>query len=118
MKEKVFWACVAVLVLCCVASIGFAVKAHAADATLHWQAVDRATGYKIYKSEDMTVTWDGGMDVGNVTSYNYQGLRDDCLIHFRFAAYNAGGETIRLWSGAWCDFRLYPVDDPGRGGIE
>ena len=67
---------------------------------------------------DLRLTWDVGIDVGNVTTYTYQGVREDISVDFRVSAYNTGGETIRLWSGAWYDHTLRPVDDPGGAGIE
>ena len=73
----------------------------AADVNLKWNASADATGYKIYKSIDNGATFDAGIDVGNVTEYLYIGVEETCLVLFRVGAYNASGEGISYWSGAW-----------------
>jgi len=73
----------------------------AADVTLKWEASSDATGYMIYKSLDTGATWDAGVDVGNVTEYSYTGVEETGLVMFRVSAYNAFGEAISFWSGAW-----------------
>jgi len=92
--------------------------AFAADVNLIWDASNGATGYRIYKSEDNRATWDAGIDVGNVTTYTYTGVREDGPVDFRVSAYNDAGEAIRYWSGAWYDKTLMPPNDPGGTGIE
>ena len=90
----------------------------AADVALKWDASDGATGYKIYKSLDLRATWDAGVDVGSITTYVYTGIREDGPVDFRVSAYNATGESVRYWSGAWYDKTFMPPDDPGGTGIE
>ena len=80
----------------------------AADVTLKWEASPDATGYKIYKSLDTGTTWDVGVDVGNVTTYVYTGVEETGLVMFRVSAYNAAGETISYWSGAWYNYLWMP----------
>ena len=92
--------------------------AQAADVNLNWDASAGATGYKIYKSEDLRTTWDVGIDVGNVITYTYMGVREDGPVDFRVSAYNETGEAIRYWSGAWYDKTKMPPADPGGTGIE
>ena len=73
----------------------------AADVNLKWEASVEATGYKIYKSLDNGVTWDAGIDVGNVTEYTVTGVEETGLVLFRVGAYNTSGEGVSYWSGAW-----------------
>jgi len=79
----------------------FAVNCLAADVLLKWDAAQYATGYKLYISADNGVTWDAGIDVGNVTQYTYLGVPDTGLQLFRVSAYNQYGETITAWAGSW-----------------
>lgn len=90
----------------------------AADVNLEWDASDGATGYNIYKSLDNGVTWDAGVDIGVGTTYTYTNVEETGLVLFRVSAYNATGEAIRYWSGAWYDHTKMPPDDPGGAGIE
>ena len=69
--------------------------AYGADKQLNWDAAAGATGYKIYMSIDNAVTWDAGIDVGNVTTYLYTNIPDTGVVLFRFSAYNVNGEAIR-----------------------
>ena len=110
--KKIFWFFVGFLLVFSVS------MAQAADVTLKWDVSTGVTGYKIYKSEDLRATWDTGVDVGNVTTYTYIGVREDGPVDFRVSAYNATGEAIRYWSGAWYDHTFMPPDDPGGAGIE
>jgi hypothetical protein len=89
----------------------------AADVSLKWDAVTDVTGYKIYKSEDMGVTWTAPVDAGNVTTYTYVGVVQDKMVLFKVSAYNTFGESIRHWSGAWFDYRLKPINSAGGAGI-
>ena len=93
--RKVFWFMVGFWLIF---SVGMA---QAADVNLKWEASPEATGYKIYKSLDNGATWDAGIDVGNVTEYIYTGVEETCLVLFRVGAYNASGEGVSFWSGAW-----------------
>jgi len=72
----------------------------AADITLKWEASTDATGYKIYKSLDLGVTWDAGIDVGNVTTHVYTGVEETGIVLFRMGAYNSFGEAIMYWAFA------------------
>jgi hypothetical protein len=90
----------------------------AADVALKWDPSLGATGYKIQKSLDLGVTWLAPIDVGNVTLYLYTGVEEGALILFRVSAYNAAGEGIRTWSGAWFDFRKKPVLPPSGVGVQ
>ncbi len=96
-----------------ISSISFA-----PDVSSKWDAVTDATGYKIYKSEDMGATWATPVDVGNVTTYIYLAVIETKMVHFRVSAYNANGETVRSWSGAWYDHRLRPINSPPGAGIQ
>ena len=51
------------------------------------------TGYYVYKSID-GLSWDNGMDVGDVTTYNYSGLWAETEYNFHVSAHNAGGESF------------------------
>ena len=80
----------------------------AADVTLKWEASPDATGYKVYKSLDNGVNWDTGIDVGNVITYTYVNVEETGLVLFRVSAYNAAGEAISYWSGAWYNYLWMP----------
>lgn len=94
------------------ASIGYA-----EDVTLKWDASTGATGYKIYKSEDLGVTWSAPVDVGNVTTYTYLNIIETKMVLFKVSAYNSLGESVRHWSGAWYDHTKRPILTPGGTGI-
>jgi hypothetical protein len=95
------------------ASVSFAV-----DVDLKWDPSSGATGYKIQKSIDLGVTWAAAVDVGNVMSFTYANVEENVLVLFRASAYNAAGESIRTWSGAWFDSRKKPTAPPGGQGIK
>ena len=90
----------------------------AADVDLRWDPSTGAIGYKIQKSVDLGVTWSTAIDVGNVTTYKYLNVEENTLVFFRASAYNAAGESIRTWSGAWFDQRKKPVSSPSGQGIQ
>lgn len=90
----------------------------AADVTLKWDPSAGATGYKIQKSADLGVTWAVAVDVGNVITYTYTNVEENALVIFRASAYNAAGESVRSWSGAWFDGRKKPVSAPSGQGIQ
>ena len=90
----------------------------AADVDLRWDASAGATGYKIQKSVDLGVTWSTAIDVGNVTTYKYLNVEENVLVFFRASAYNAVGESIRTWSGAWFDARKKPISSPSGQGVQ
>lgn len=107
--KKLFLA-VALLVL-------IAAPAWAADFTLQWDAVADATGYKLYRSVDSGVTWEMIEDVPGASEKALTGQPDTGLVLYRVSAYNANGETIRAWSGAWYNGDWQPPSDPGGLGI-
>ena len=90
---------------------------YAADVSLKWDASVGATGYKIYKSEDLGVTWSALVDVGNVTTYTYLNIIETKMVLFKVSAYNSLGESVRHWSGAWYDHTKRPILTPGGTGI-
>jgi len=92
----------------------------AADVQLKWEVAADATGYNIYKSLDNGATWDTGIDVGNVTEYIYTGVEETGLVLFKVSAYNAVGETVSDWSGAWYNKLWMPplsAQGLGVGGV-
>lgn len=89
----------------------------AADFTLEWNAVPDATGYKLYRSVDSGVNWEQIEDVPGATEKALTGQPDTGLVLYRVSAYNANGETIRAWSGAWYNGDWQPPSDPGGLGI-
>jgi hypothetical protein len=89
---------------------------HAFDAPLAWDAAPGATGYKVYASTDVGVTWSAPRDAGNQTTFVWLGARDTGLTLFRVSAYNAQGEAIRTDAGAWCNPTwIVPVAAKGLG---
>lgn len=93
--------------------------AFAVDATLAWEPSEGSTGYRVYKSLDNGITWDTGIDVGNVTTYLYTGIEETGLVLFRVSAYNSAGDTINYWSGAWFNYLwLPPLSAQGLGITE
>ena len=77
-----------------------AVASGSDQATISWSASASGgynggapTGYYVYKSTD-GLSWDNGIDVENVTTYNYGGLGAEPEYNFHVAAYNAGGESF------------------------
>jgi len=96
----------------------FNLPAFGADVVLKWDASTGATGYKIHKSIDQGVTWSTAIDVGNVTTYTYTSVEENTLVLFRASAYNAVGESVRTWSGAWYDHRNKPLPAPSGTGIQ
>jgi len=95
----------------------FPIISFAADITLQWDTSTGASGYKIYKSEDMGATWDIGIDVGNVTTYVYPNVAEDKMVLFRASSYNSSGESIRFEAGVWYDKRKLPPTKPSGTGI-
>jgi hypothetical protein len=91
---------------------------HAADFTLRWDPVTGATGYKIYSSTDTGTTWGAPIDAGNVTQKNLTAQPDNALVLYKVSAYNAVGETIAHWMGAWYDGRKKPPATPTGTAIQ
>ncbi len=79
--------------------------ARSADVPIQWAVATDVTGYKIYMSTDSGLTWFPPKDVGLITSYTYVGVLEDRLVLFKIATYNATGESITHWAGAWYDGR-------------
>ncbi len=92
--------------------------ARAGDVGLKWDAAIGVTGYKVYMSTDVGVTWLAPKDVGNVITYTYVGIVEDRLIMFKISAYNATGESITHWAGAWYDGRKKPPQFAVNLGIQ
>ena len=92
--------------------------AQAADVTLSWDASTGATGYKLYKSLDIGKTWDTGVDVGNVTTFEYKDVEETGLVLFRASAYNTQGEAINYWAGCWYNHKWRPPESTGGLGIK
>ncbi len=67
-------------------------KAHAAQATLNWDASTSSgvTGYKLYYGT-ASGSYSQSMDVGNATSYTVSGLSDGQKYYFAAKAYNSTG---------------------------
>jgi len=84
----------------------------AVDLPVAWDAASGATGYKLYQSLDGGITWSPGADMGNVTSAVLVNVAETGLILYRLSAYNANGETITTWQGAWYDHTKRPPDAP------
>jgi len=95
-----------------------AFTAQAADKTMSWSASAGADGYKIYKSEDLGVTWDAGIDVGNVTTYTYTNIIETDFVLFRISAYNGTAEIVRYDDGIWYNGTFQPPAIPSGYGME
>ena len=91
--------------------------AFAADITIAWDAVDGATGYNLYQSFDTGATWSPGADMGNQTTASIT-VVDTGLVLFKIGAYNANGETINGWQGAWFNHKWKPLDAPVGLGVQ
>lgn len=103
------------LVLCLVA-VGVWIV-FAADVPLKWDAVSGAAGYKVFSSGDGGTIWSTGLDVGNVTTRLMTSVAEDRMVLFKVGAYNAVGESVSHWQGAWYDHRKKPIQNPGGLGI-
>jgi hypothetical protein len=105
------------IILCGLFIVMMTGSALAADVVLRWDAVTGATGYKIYQSTNLGSTWSTGTDVGNVTTRTVTGVIETGMVLFRISAYDANGEQVRTWSGAWYDHTKRPIATPGGAGI-
>jgi len=110
--RKLFWFLVGFIL---VFSVGIA---QAEDVTLAWDASKGATGYKLYKSVDLGITWTEPIDVGLVTEYTYKDVEETGLILFRASAYNAQGEAIAYDAGAWYNFLWRLPESAGGLGVK
>lgn len=89
-----------------------------ADVPLQWDVSVGATGYMIFTSVDGGVTWDSGVDVGNVTTHVIGSVPDNGLILFRVGAYNSQGEAVQYKAGAWYNGSWKPPINPTGLGIQ
>lgn len=89
------------------------VVAMAGDSTLKWDACPGATGYKLYQSLDGGTTWSAPIDAGNVLMITITNHPENILILWKLGAYNAAGETIAHYQGAWYDGRRKPPEISG-----
>ena len=96
------------LLLVVVAFFFMSSMAMAVDIEMEWDVSPGATGYKIYKSIDNGVTWDSGIDVGNIIEYTYLNVEETGLVIFRVSAYNDAGESVTYWAGAWYNHLWLP----------
>jgi hypothetical protein len=64
------------------------------------------------------LSWDSGVDVGNVIIYTYPTVIETGLVMWKISAYNASGESISDWRGAWYDHTKLPVDYPSGLGVQ
>jgi len=106
------------IILVLVLVLGLSFTSYAANVSLEWLPEEGATGYRIYKSEDLGVTWDAGIDVEASTSIVYQDVREDAMVLFKVSAYNDSGESVAHWRGCWYDHRLMPVGYPSGLGVQ
>ena len=90
---------------------------NAAEITLHWDASENATGYKIYISLDCGQSWDDGLDVGNVTTYKIN-VPDHQLVLLRASAYNNFGESIRTDAGVFYNSDWKRPGKPSEASVE
>ncbi len=84
--------------------------AFADTVTLRWDASIGATSYKLYTSVDQGVTWNAGIDVGNVTQYVLINVSGTVFVMFKVSALNGTVESVTHWMGAWYDGRKRPPD--------
>ena len=93
-------------------------EGRAADVPLQFDPVSGATGYRIEMSTDLGTTWGASQDTEGQTTHMYIGAPEDTLVLFRVAAYTSAQDAIRLYSGAWYDHRLLPINTPSGTGIQ
>jgi len=105
-----------ILTVLCILAMAF--TAQAADKTMSWDAAAGATGYKIYKSEDLGATWDVGTDVGNVTTYTYTDIIETGFVLFRISAYNGTAEIVRYQDFIGYNGTFQPPAMPGGYGMD
>lgn len=101
-----------------IAALLFSVPAFGADVHVKWDASPGATGYKLYSSDDLGVTWTDGIDVGPETDHVITDVPDTGIILFRASAYNANGEAVRYDSGVWHCGDCIPPKQPTGIGVE
>ncbi len=73
--------------------------------TLSWNSVNTADGYKLYFGSDSDGTTNptniaNGIDIGNVTSYNFNRLEHNTTYYWKVVPYNNAGdaENTVVWS--------------------
>ena len=79
------------ILLACLILFLFSSSVYAAQITLAWDAVDSATGYKLYYGH-ASGHYDQSVDVGNVTQYTLTGLGSGAYF-FAVTAYDADEES-------------------------
>ena len=95
----------------------FAATTFCAEVSLKWDAVDGATGYNLYQSFDMGATWSTGADMGAQVAVTVT-VMEAGLVLFKVSAYNANGETVTEWQGAWYNYQWRPLDAPVGLGVQ
>jgi hypothetical protein len=100
--KKIFLVCLFLLI---------PVVCFSASADLLWHAVPGATGYKIWQSVNNGVSWTMVKDVsgGTVVTTTLTNVPDTGLVLFRFSAYSAQNETIRMDAGVWFNGTWKPL---------
>ena len=107
-----------VLIVFCVVAVFFMVASvQAVDVKMQWNSVETATGYRLFTSSDGGITWDAGTDMGNITEVTVLDVPEDRMILWKVGAYNANGDNICHWAGAWYDHRRRPPDSPWGLGV-
>ena len=110
------------LLLC----VFFSSGALAADATLSWESVDNAIGYKLYQSIDYGVTWSEPLNVTDtpveatymVIEKAITNVPESGVVLFKVSAYNENHETVSHWQGAWFNYQWLPIDPPTGLGVQ
>ena len=62
---------------------------------LAWDAASDATGHKLFRDTSSTGPFDRVIDVGNATSWTYDGLTSGIAYYFRASSYNSFGESAK-----------------------
>ena len=96
----------------------FATPSFAAEVTLQWDAVDNATGYRIYSSTDNGESWGSAIEVGNKTTFTVMDVPDNGRVLFAVSAFNANGESIRYDAGVFYCKDCTPPSAPSGIGVE
>jgi fibronectin type 3 domain-containing protein len=62
---------------------------------LAWDAASDATGHKLFRDTSSTGPFDRVIDVGNATSWTYDGLTSGITYYFKASSYNSFGESAK-----------------------
>jgi hypothetical protein len=73
----------------------FAAPALAGEICMEWEAVEGASGYRIYYGLSAG-NYSNSVDVGNVTDVDLEGFNDCTTYHLAVKAYNAAGESLQF----------------------